>query len=157
MARRSLTSYEYNIANGVFQGTVPYRFVIVTDKIGLHDLPYTVSYMGLEDHDTYHLNVGKDGFEGMGSSLYWRGILVHELTHVWQAAHSAWPPSYIFNSVWHHVMSDDAYAYTPGKGWSEYNVEQQGQIVQDWFTSGQRESSELFPYIRDFIRTGRTR
>ena len=156
MPRRPLMSNELHLAFPVFQGTVPYRYVLVTDSIGLQDRPYTLNFMGLDDHDTYHLNVGKTGFVGMGGSFYWRSVLIHELTHVWQAAHAAWAPSYIFNSAWHQAKSgNDAYAYTPGQSWSSYNVEQQAHIVQDWFEDGQQESSPLFPYIRDSIRAGR--
>lgn len=158
MARRDLTRGEWHLAAQVFHYTVPYGRVRVTDKIGLENRPYTLNYMGgMEGEDTYHLNVGRAGFAGMDRYRDLQKTLIHELAHVWQSCHSAWGPLYIFNSVWHQAKSKDAYAYSPGKPWGDYNVEQQAHIVEDWFLRGQSKTDALFPYIRDAIRAAKTK
>jgi hypothetical protein len=84
--------------------------------------------------------------------------MVHELTHVWQADHSAWTPSFIFRSIFAQLGGTRrAYGYRLGEPWSRYNVEQQASIVEDWLARGMSESDPRFPYIRDYIREGRTR
>jgi hypothetical protein len=106
------------------------------------------------DRDLYLLNVGPDGFKGMQKDLSW--LLIHELTHVWQSAHSAWPPSFIFNSLWHQMLKRDrAYEYKPGAGWKAYNVEQQAMIVQDWFERSMDPNDPNYTYIRDVIRAAK--
>jgi hypothetical protein len=80
-------------------------------------------------------------------------IFIHELTHVWQGFHHV---NYVWNSLSHQCTAAlngvDPYAYTIGKNWSEYNVEQQGKIVEDWFdpsVANQSPNSSRFRYIRD--------
>lgn len=158
MARRDLNGPERHLADRVFLYTVPFGRIRVTDRLGFGNKPYTLNFVGFEgsDGDTYHLNVGPDLFKGM--EQHYKGVLIHELVHVWQSCHSAWAPSFIFNSMWHQATSKDAYAYDglDLKPWGDYNVEQQAHIVQDWFLRGQDETSVLFPYIRDAIRAAKT-
>jgi hypothetical protein len=85
--------------------------------------------------------------------------MIHELTHVWQGHHSGFASSFVFAAGIHHVgcwlkrQGDSCvYDYVPGKAWKEYSVEQQAELVQDWFAGGAQESHPLFPYIRDQIR-----
>ena|SRR5215471_1395448 len=153
MPRRSLRPAEQLVADDVFQGTVPYSRVRVTDSLGLHNRPYTlVMSGGDEGEDLWHLNVGPL-FQGMQTTPDGQRTLVHELTHVWQSAHGISSAAYMFNSVWHQVVDDDAYNYTPGKSWTDYNVEQQAHIVEDWFARGKKVDDPNFRYIRDNIRT----
>jgi hypothetical protein len=110
------------------------------------------------DGDTYRLNVGRAGFAGMQRTFALRKLSIHELTHVWQSAHSAWAPSFIFNSLWPQaIKGSGAYKYTANGVWEDYNVEQQASIVEDWFVRGQTLSDPNYPYIRDNIRTAKPR
>jgi hypothetical protein len=156
MARRDLNGPERHLAARVFLYTVPFGRIRVTDRLGLFDRPYTLNHQGFEGEDTntYSLNVGPDLFKGM--EQHYKAFLIHELVHVWQSCHSAWAPSFIFSSIWHQATSKDAYAYSPGEPWDDYNVEQQAHIVQDWFVRGQSDTDSLFPYIRDAIRAAKT-
>ena len=85
--------------------------------------------------------------------------LVHEACHVWQGYNQGFTWSYVFEAAYYQVtQGKGAYHYdTPvnDKQWRDYNPEQQGDIVADWFNDGQLESSELFPYIRSNVRPGR--
>ena len=85
-------------------------------------------------------------------------IFIHELTHVWQGFHHV---NYVWNSLSHQctvaLTGVDPYTYTSGKNWSEYNVEQQGKIIKDWFDPGvgnRSPNNSRFRYIRDNIRLG---
>jgi hypothetical protein len=88
-----------------------------------------------------------------------REIFIHELTHVWQGAHrwlhGSYQVSSLLSQAWSLIRTGDrgnAYDYAAGQDWSSYNVEQQANIVEDWFTSGASSSHPLFRYIRDNIR-----
>jgi hypothetical protein len=72
--------------------------------------------------------------------------LIHELTHVWQMTHTPFKSfvscDAIITSV--GVQTEDGtkgyfeyYDYVPGKSWDSYNVEQQAQIVADWWVATQ--------------------
>lgn len=80
--------------------------------------------------------------------------LIHELTHVWQGKHGSWQWAYVFNAIAAQAGSGDPYAYTAGQKWNQYNPEQQAHIVEDWFATGMKTTSDLYRYIRDNIRPG---
>ena len=155
MPIRGLNRQEYNIADRVFRGTIPYGRVRITSKIGFRNAPYTLVYSGgLDGEDHWHVNVGKK-FTGLETDADGRALLIHELTHVWQSSHSIWSAAYIFDSAWHQITegATKAYQYASGQPWNSYSVEQQAQIVEDWFAGGQIESDPNFRYVRDNIRT----
>ena len=85
-------------------------------------------------------------------------IFIHELTHVWQGFHGVnfvAPPC--STNVAPHLPASPLIYTSVGKNWSQYNVEQQGKIVEDWFnpTKGNMSAgNNRFRYIRDNIRRG---
>ena len=88
-------------------------------------------------------------------------LLVHETCHVWQGHNDLSSMTYVLNSITHQCSGmiqgksrNAAYAYTPGQNFSTYNAEQQASIVEDWYIAGEPGSGDLWPYIRDHIRTG---
>jgi hypothetical protein len=84
--------------------------------------------------------------------------LVHECTHVWQGITGAFTWYYVVNSVYHkigHLHDNHQYDFTPGRNFGDYNVEQQGMIMEEWYVNGEKEDDPLFPYIRDNIWPGR--
>ena len=52
------------------------------------------------------------------------------------------------------AFSKDAYAYSLGMDWGDYNVEQQASIVEDWYKRGRSSKDKAFPYIRDYVWKG---
>lgn len=83
-----------------------------------------------------------------------RATFIHELTHVWQGHHGYSAMGYMIESalaqgyhgirdiIRHRRYSDwdrhrsQAYVYSMsdiGRSWSEFNVEQQANIIEDWF------------------------
>lgn len=174
---RFMTESEYQIVEGVFGDTLPWRRrIIVTNGAGVDNRAFTIptslvrvllgaaatgflapitaaigsltTFINLG----YLMNVG-DAYDDFGTNH--KGLLVHETTHVWQGKNSTLALSYVFNSCLNQCISGSgAYAYTPGKEWSSYNVEQQASIVEHWYVNGSQTSDSLFPYIRDHVREG---
>lgn len=118
---------------------------------------------------------------------------IHEMTHVWQGQHGIYPTVYMAQSLlsqlFHGVEDiirkrewrtwgehrNTTYRFNwsdIGKKWSDFNVEQQGNIVESWYIGERDRRREnryygedvygggaspydaRFPYIRDVIRAG---
>jgi hypothetical protein len=65
-----------------------------------------------------------------------KSTLIHELTHVWQGHHDRGAWDYVAKSLYvQGKYGEKAYAYDKSnyKDWDTYNVEQQAQIVEDWY------------------------
>jgi hypothetical protein len=119
-----------------------------------------------------------------------RATFIHELTHVWQGHHGYSAMGYMVGSIfaqgWHGVKDiikhrrysdwdrhrSKAYVYSMndiGKPWTSFNVEQQGNIVEDWFRANDYRNADgviikggnmspddpRYPYIVYNIRTGK--
>lgn len=161
---RTLLPDEIALAKSVFQNTLNYSTVRVTDTLGLGGKPWTTNSPPL-----YLLNVGGD-YSNLAADDDRRRLLIHELTHVWQAQHLV---PITLNSAAHQTLSaiqnggdvSAAYAYTVGKSWGQYNIEQQASIVAHWFMpsnqcfvnggpcgGGMKTTDARYRYIRDNIR-----
>ena len=151
---RGLFNAEVNLAKSVFGNTINYALVKVTNTVGFGSRPWTTNTPPI-----YTINVGVDAYKSMTNSS-WRRLLIHELTHVWQGQHGV---PFMSNSALHQTLSvinsggnpGGAYQYAFGKQWNKYNVEQQASLVTDWYKTGRKTSSPLYPYIRDNIRKGK--
>ena len=178
MRTRLLTGGEIALAKIVFQTTLPYNQITISDSIGLGNRAFTVPMFNegqgaamaigtlllgplatpfvLMRPSSYLINFGASGFANAITPTN-LGTFIHELTHVWQSFNQTIASAYIFNSLWHQTISGgSAYSYSPGQAWGSYNVEQQASIVQDWFSmDGMSITSPRFTYIRNNIRTGR--
>jgi hypothetical protein len=96
-------------------------------------------------------------------------LFIHELTHAWQIHHSSFVPGFICSGLVGNtgkITGDSAYKYgppwAPNTKWSDFHLEQQAAIVDQWFgaqriTPQKRmdETDDYFHYIRDNIRPGR--
>lgn len=160
---RTLLPAEIALAKSVFQNTINYSTVRITNTLGLGGRPWTTNSPPL-----YLLNVGPD-FNSLTVDDKRKRLLIHELTHVWQAQHLV---PITMNSAAHQTWSainnggdvSAAYSYTVGKSWGQYNIEQQASIVAHWFTptticfqngpcgGGMKTTDSRYPYIRDNIR-----
>lgn len=156
MPSRSLTGPEESEARRVFKTSIFLGRVEISDGLGFGERPYTS--VGLS---VYTLHLGPDGFKDAISPRM-RSTFIHELTHVWQGQHDTLGFGYMIESVISQGKSlitsgstDGAYNYTVGKDWTDYNVEQQAEIVEDWYAGGMPENSAAFRYIRDNIRPGK--
>ncbi len=160
---RTLTPDEIALAKSVFQNTLNYSMVRVTNTLGLGARPWTTNSPPL-----YMLNVGGD-YPNLAADEDRKRLLIHELTHVWQAQHLV---PITMNSAVHQTLSainnggdvSAAYSYTVGKSWGQYNIEQQASIIAHWFTptnvcfengpcgGGMKSTDTRYRYVRDNIR-----
>jgi hypothetical protein len=95
--------------------------------------------------------------------LEWAMSFVHELTHAWQIAHTAFLAEIIWEAAVNEVKGKTAaYTYTlDGRAWSGYGIEQQAEILEDWYMihasnldSEQALQDPRFRYIQNHIRLG---
>jgi hypothetical protein len=135
--RRPLNAAEIALAQEVFGSTLPYDNIQLTDFCGLGGRAFTAPGV---DGKTY-CNLGKafNNTLGTATSAYPNSgeLLIHELTHAWQIAHNSFIPGFVCSGIvnqTNYVMGDDVYVYgPPGPPWSTFNLEQQAQIVNQWF------------------------
>lgn len=149
---RLLTQAEIGLAKKVFEETLPYGSIYLSDALGLQERAYTIPHpvkLG-----SYLINIGPDGFVDASTAAN-EDTLIHELAHVWQGVHRSHPLAYIFDSLHNQARSGaDAYTYVPGSDWKSYGAEQQAKLVEDWYRLGMSEDDPRFRYIRDNIRAG---
>jgi hypothetical protein len=153
---RKLSGAETSLATRVFGDSLPsFGRIMITDGLGPipgYDNPYTEEKMGL-----FFLNLGPEVYaNAIDTSKYYSGygrydaIFIHEMTHVWQYDKGYWV---VLRSLWANTAGA-GYNYTPGAPWDDYNVEQQAQIVEDWYKAGMSPTDARFVYIDKIIRPG---
>ena len=82
----------------------------------------------------------------------YRDTFIHEMTHVWQFYHGYWVN---IRALWAMTIGK-GYSYTLNSddAWDDFNVEQQAQIVEDWFANGMSPNDDRFVFIDKIIRPG---
>lgn len=113
-----------------------------------------------------YVNMGSDAYDNPtahiapNTSQVAGEVFIHELTHAWQIQHAGLDEIVIcrgFAEGADDFVGQDVYTYAPSADWTDYGIEQQASIVQDWFNGSQTGSikaDENFRYIRDNIRKG---
>ncbi|PEK11720.1 hypothetical protein CN683_24590 [Bacillus toyonensis] len=164
---RSLTDEEYNWANNeVFAGSLPSKEqLVLTDTIGGGNRAFT--FPRFDGKIT--LNMGPDAFDdprqyGVTTGQKKRGeVFIHELVHAWQIAHTPMDLTLLADALASkicEVSGGNPYTYgAAGPDYGSFNLEQQAQIVSDWFAGKQTGiekdiNSPYFRYILNNIRTG---
>jgi Putative peptidoglycan binding domain len=183
MEYRYLKQGEKVIGESVFKTSVAYDSVFIADYF----LPGNVVPVTVQHPITTRMPItGIPIVTGFYFVIYWgvdvyrrtaikgedANTLVHELVHVWQGQHG-FPFAYMVKSmlaqgkaIAQHWDRSKAYDYdkTGYKNWRDYNVEQQGNIVEDWYNpdtrivtgGGNQSTSDLrYPYIEKVIRAGK--
>jgi hypothetical protein len=180
---RQLNDQEWQIVQQVFGDTLPYRWrILVTSSTGAGGAPFTIptsaisvltitlpwyAELGSAVNAGYIMNVGSFGDDDMSASSEGSSLLVHEMTHVWQGKNSVFSLTYVYNSLYNQCKGmiaakgslegrNSAYNIdrTNLGAWSDYNAEQQANIVETWYKEGMDESSDLFQFISDNVRQG---
>ncbi|MER7954660.1 hypothetical protein [Streptomyces sp. NPDC096030] len=129
---RPLLEEEAAFAAKVFGPTLPDREqIILTNISGLDDRAFVVPGAG----GSFLVNLGDDFADPMaakGGKYTERGqMLIHELTHVWQA--SRWPATtYFCQGVFESTYEPGG---DPSRPWSAYGIEQQATIVDRWYAA----------------------
>jgi hypothetical protein len=173
--QRALRDDEWSVVETVFPpGQLPRERILITNLTGIGGRPFTMPAPG----DVILVNLG-GGFDdptkyaGKGGdndgSRKPGQLLIHELTHAWQIAHSHFTPGLmctgIFNQVGTLGGNMDVYKYGPAtQNWDQFNLEQQGKIVDDWFAGTGRqatfppmtkeESNPYWRYIKNYVWAG---
>ena len=171
--QRQINAQEMALAARIFGGSLPPANKIwLTNLAGIGDRAFTMPGVGNGD---IYLNLG-DAFNnplGTARSYPKQGqLLIHELTHAWQIQHNTFLPGLVCSSVVNQARNEfggSAYAYgASGPAWSNFNLEQQASIVDDYYarnaqadtrgmiTFNDDPNDSYFRYIRDNIRPGRT-
>lgn len=167
---RELTTDEYDWANAqVFDGALPPRDkLLLTDTIGGGDRAFTFPrYDG-----KITLNMGLSAFADPRNypGRAYGQTYVHELVHACQIEHTNMDISLLadaFSSKVCEATGGNPYAYAhAGPEYASFNLEQQAQIVSDWFAGtvppGTNQTgiakdidSPYFRYIAENLRIGR--
>ena len=160
-AERLLTDGEKDLARTVFEETVPYGKIYLSNGRGLGKRAYTIPHplhLG-----SYVIHSGPDIFRDATDSSNVMfdqtgdSVFIHELTHVWQGVNRSTAFDYIVDSLYNQIHSGShAYDLDPAevgkKSWDKFNADQQAMIVQNWYVGGMLESDAAFTYIKDNIR-----
>ena len=158
--QRRLTDEEYNFVNRVFHGTLDRDRILLTNLVGESDRAFTIPGPG----GTILVNIGAgeaDPIRYTGHGGAQQGIrapgqlLVHELVHAWQIEHSHFIPGLMCNGISNQVGTlggnMDVYTYGPATvNFDEFNLEQQGSIVDEWFagTAYAKQQGTFDPMLR---------
>jgi hypothetical protein len=184
---QTLSEDVYNWANNeVFLGSLPPREKLVhTDTIGGGNRAFT--FPRFDGKIT--LNLGPDGWPDprnyhapRNGVTYSKGdrypsqtvkygeVIIHELVHACQIHHSSIDLTLLADALASKVCEatgNSPYVYGPaGTDYSSYNLEQQAQIISDWFAgavpTGSNQSSTpkditspYFRYVNENVRIGR--
>lgn len=165
---RKLTGKEIIFAFQVFQGTIPYEKIWISNKLGIENRPF------IQTEDTsfitpfvtykfrYILHMGLVGYIDASSDqkmLYGKKAkysFIHELTHVWQASRGTWVLTKSMIEQGCAWLQDKKSAYDADDlnlDWNEYGVEQQARIVEEWYSEdNMSEDSPRYKFVRDVIR-----
>ena len=148
---RTLSPPEQALATSVFGATLPpWDRIRIDDGLGLEDRPYTLDGpVGL-----YTLHIGSTAYPNLTSRTVWSGfgridaLFIHEMTHVWQYDKGY---NVKLSSIWAQT-GGSGYTGAPGKSWDDYNVEQQADIVENWYGLGMNPAAAEFAYIAKVVR-----
>jgi len=169
--QRQLSQQESQFAAQVFGNALPPADrIILTNLSGLGGRFFTMPgvdgkiYVNLGDAFADPLNYTSRSYPTGGQAL------IHELTHAWQIAHASFSPGLVCGGILNqanYITGQDVYAYgPPGPPWSDFNLEAQGAIVDQWFGGNPTlavpsrnrmdPNDPYFVYVANNIRQGRT-
>lgn len=73
-------------------------------------------------------------------------VFIHEMTHVWQAAHTDFAVDYFWRGAVDKLNDSASYTYgPPGPGFSTFGLEAQASLVDEWFAGTQLMASTTVP------------
>jgi hypothetical protein len=125
---RPLTDAEIALARTIFAGAIDYARVRLVHR----------PWFPLQPKNTVMAPMGNIHFHPRGETwsddfaadtLAAQGLLIHELTHVWQAQTKGrfWLP------LMRHPFCRYSYELKPGQSFARYGIEQQAEIVRHLF------------------------
>jgi hypothetical protein len=153
---RFLDAKEKALATKVYNRSLDYSRILISDGLGAQRRPFTVATQ---------ISTGWYVVMNMGDLRSWSGppltpsTLIHELAHAWQSQHhTADPQAFMKNSVACQLgaMAKEkvigtrvsSYGYVPGKPFGDYAAEQIAQQVQHTFTGMGSPTPSIIGVIR---------
>lgn len=130
---RALTADEIELAKGIFGSSIDYA------KVRVHDgkfMPFHPPHTGMAPNGNLYMNGCYMDDYAKGDPLM-RSLFIHEMTHVWQFQNKILEPiatamelslKFKFN-----YGASYNYALDGQKDLTDYNMEQQATLVQDYF------------------------
>ncbi|MDD3597209.1 hypothetical protein [Sulfuricurvum sp.] len=152
---RSLTSSEINMLQNIFGNSINYA------DVKIYNSPFDrgVSIDG-------HIGISSDQYHPDFSTvddqhITDQAVFIHEMTHVWQSQNGyevletgltlqAMYESYTDD---HTVANPYDYQLDPNKTFKDYNMEQQGKMMQDYFSKKSNLNPELQRIVEDFMNS----
>jgi hypothetical protein len=135
--RRRLHSEEKDELHKVFDDTLDYDKIWITNLEGIGGRPFTLFNLDEEIVVAASPSVFND-FDNLLTNNITKRIFVHELTHAWQYQHRRFLTRLcdIIGTRGEEVLygQNAVYQYTPGSNWYSYNMERQANIVADWYS-----------------------
>jgi hypothetical protein len=142
---RALTKGEIELAKTVFGNSVDYS------KVRLYHRHYPILGIGHDDNTA----VTPDGNMYYPTAIYEndfskgnRGLFMHEMTHVWQKQHGRDPQLEGIGlgiSSFGNYASAYEFKLDPKKDFKDYNIEQQGRLIERYFSYKERQTNpEVF-------------
>ena len=160
IAHRQMSNAEIQLATPVFHNTVPFDRVRITN-LNVTGRAFTAP--GADGLIYINTPVGYSELSTVSGPYPANGqLLIHELTHAWQIVNTNFLPGLVCLGVVtqanNTIVNTDVYHVgPPGPPWSDFGIEAQATIVDQWFQRGSVESDSdpYFTYIRDNIRARR--
>ncbi|TFC06929.1 hypothetical protein E3O42_00650 [Cryobacterium adonitolivorans] len=139
---RTLRPDEMDFANAVFHGSLP-----PADKITLTNLATITGRAFTWPNVDGSTLVNMPSSAAVDDPVHFKRspgdtpgrLLIHELTHAWQMAHTDFMPVMVCDAITGHTITEPIegksalYKPEPGLAWSQYSMEQQASIVDMWF------------------------
>ncbi len=128
MTTRPLTPDERTLAASMFGDAIDYDAVRIHNRKWWPLQPRRVT-MAPDGDLWFHPANGLFCDDFCMSPMEHQGLLIHEMTHVWQAQHRGkyWLP------LMRHPFCRYGYTLEPGKPFDRYGIEQQAEIVRHAF------------------------
>jgi hypothetical protein len=137
---RTLNSVEISELQKVFGSSVEYGIIRVkTGYAGVLSMGRGSGGLSLTQNERA-ITIGNTIYMKSTPPNNWMSVLVHETTHVWQNQNGG--TDYMIEAFWAQEIAGAGYDYKNEvlaqnpKPWSMLNPEQQGQLIQDSYTSG---------------------
>lgn len=148
VGHRPLFKHEIGFARRVFQNTLPFDRIRVTNLSGIGGREFvTPSIDG-----TILVNMGNGFSDPIAHIDPPKGkteegqIFVHELTHVWQVAHTDFVSEFFWRAALDKLNDSASYTYgPPGPAFSSFGLEAQASLVEEWFSGTQWKASTMAP------------
>lgn len=173
---RPLNEPEIALARTVFRDTLPIDRIKVTDLYNpsSNEKGFVAREFVMPGIDgSILVNMGKNfdhtlepdvqanvrgGYENPGE------VLIHELTHAWQIHFASFSPGLLCKSLTNRNYTYDKTQVRARVAWSDFGLEEQASIVNDWFGENSKPgletpealNDERFFYVAQNVRLGRT-